>query len=315
MTKVVHVQAPARLHFGMFGPGPQRNRQFGGVGMMVSSPGVELEFTAAERLSSEGPLAERAEMCLRRAARLLGFPEPKIALRIRHVPEEHTGLGAGTQLHLAITAGLLEFLGLPLPEPALLAQAAGRGSRSAVGTYGFLYGGLIVDGGKGAEQTLGTLVARHNVPPGWRVVLVRTGSAQGRAGSSEQQAFRELPPTPARESEHLRAIVMKRMLPALERGDCDDFGEAVYEFGMAAGALFAPVQGGPFASTEIAQLVHRIREWGVSGVGQSSWGPTVFAIGSGQQQAEELQHRLKEYGVQEQDIILAEPDNVGARIG
>jgi predicted sugar kinase len=38
------------------------------------------------------------------------------------------------------------------------------------------------------------------------------------------------------------------------------------------------VQGGEYASAEIADLIADVRACGVRGVGQSSWGPTVFAV-------------------------------------
>ena len=68
------------------------------------------------------------------------------------------------------------------------------------------------------------------------------------------------------------------MLPAIERADCSAFGDALYEFGRLAGECFAAAQGGPFANAFNERLVEAIRGYGVAGVGQSSWGPTVFAV-------------------------------------
>ena len=159
-----------------------------------------------------------------------------------------------------------------------LAASVGRGRRSAVGTHGFLHGGLIVDAGKESGQTLGTLSERVAVPDDWRFVLVTKGSQRGLSGETEADAFTRLPPVPGEVTQELWRLTDDEMLPAVKRADCAAFGEAVYHFGRFAGECFAAVQGGPFASDEIGRLVDAIRDHGVDGVGQSSWGPTVFAI-------------------------------------
>jgi predicted sugar kinase len=52
----------------------------------------------------------------------------------------------------------------------------------------------------------------------------------------------------------------------------------VYELNARVGDAFAPAQGGRYASAAVADCVTRLRAAGVRGVGQSSWGPTVFAV-------------------------------------
>jgi predicted sugar kinase len=42
--------------------------------------------------------------------------------------------------------------------------------------------------------------------------------------------------------------------------------------------VFAAAQGGTYSSMRVAELVGFIRRQGVAGVGQSSWGPGVFAV-------------------------------------
>src|SRR5262249_56077258 len=61
-------------------------------------------------------------------------------------------------------------------------------------------------------------------------------------------------------------------------GGWDACGGGVQEFNGRAGEPFAAAQGGPYASSEIADLIAEVRRAGVRGVGQSSWGPTVFAV-------------------------------------
>jgi predicted sugar kinase len=101
------------------------------------------------------------------------------------------------------------------------------------------------------------------------------------------------------------------MLPAVRSGDCSRSGEAIYQFGRLAGQCFSAAQGGPFASRAIADLVAKIRDFGVAGVGQSSWGPTVFAVTKNDAEASQLKRNLDE-SMREYEVIVSAPSNTGA---
>jgi len=60
MIEAIHVRTPCRLHFGMFSFGHADKPQFGGVGVMVDPPAVEIAITPAERFSVSGSHRERA---------------------------------------------------------------------------------------------------------------------------------------------------------------------------------------------------------------------------------------------------------------
>jgi beta-ribofuranosylaminobenzene 5'-phosphate synthase len=113
------------------------------------------------------------------------------------------------------------------------------------------------------------------------------------SGESELQAFRELPPPPLREVEHVAHLVLMSLLPALVDGDLEAFGEAISTIQQINGSWFAPAQGGTFASGVSTELIESMREWGAAGVGQSSWGPAVYAITDGDDRAAELASRAR----------------------
>jgi beta-ribofuranosylaminobenzene 5'-phosphate synthase len=313
--KAICVRAPSRLHFGMFSFGHSNRAQFGGVGVMVEPPAVEVKISPRNRLLVHGSMTDRARKIIQSLTAKWDLPAlPSIEIDVQ-APPHHTGLGVGTQLSLAIAAGLRAYLQLPEMFAEELALSVGRGLRSAVGTFGFAHGGLIVDTGKGPGQPIGTLAKRAALPRDWRFVLVRNLQGLGLAGSTEAIAFSKLAPVPEEISRELWSITTEEMLPAVERADCEQFGEAVYRFGCLAGECFSAEQGGPFASVEIRRLVELIREVGVSGAGQSSWGPTVFAIAADEQEAEELVEalRMRGYGP-EYETVVARPNNSGALI-
>jgi beta-RFAP synthase len=237
---------------------------------------------------------------------------PPCSITVRS-PRDHTGVGVGTQLNLAIATGLRQFLHLPDMSLAEISADVGRGARSAVGTYGFQLGGLIVDAGKEPGQPLGKLSTRAALPDAWRFVLFCRPDERGLAGTNESKAFERLQPVPEAVTRKLWAITNDEMLPGVEHSDCRKFGDAVYRFGRLAGECFAAVQGGPFAIVEIEQLVETIREFGVPGTGQSSWGPTVFAVTADDAEAAQLIDwvRGRSAGI-EYEVVVARPNNCGA---
>lgn len=313
MPGAVHIVAPSRLHFGMFSFGRAGVRQFGGVGAAIDAPALRLTIAPHDRLEAAGPRAARALEFARRAIAFWRLPdEPRCRIEIEAAPPEHAGMGSGTQLALAVAAGLNAFLDRP-PLPAEdLARAVGRGARSAVGLHGFARGGLLVEAGKSRPDEVSPLVARVELPSAWRFVLVVPRRAAGLSGEAERRAFERLPPVPADVTDRLAGEALLDLLPAAVAGDFAAFAVSLHRFNRLAGECFSAAQGGPFLR---ADLVDLLRGWGVRGVGQSSWGPTVFALQPDRESAEQLVARLRnEPTAADCDFFVAAPDNRGARI-
>ena len=313
MTKAVRVRTPCRLHFGMFGFGSPDRAQFGGVGAMIEPPNVVVEILPACGFVVHGSLADRTRQAVELLVerwKLRSFPACRISVCS---PRDHTGLGVGTQLSLAVAFGLRRFLNLSQLSLEQMAAEVGRGNRSAVGTYGFRQGGVIVDAGKEPRQTLGQFAVRVALPEAWRFVLLCQPGERGLAGSSEAKAFERLKTVPEEVTRKLWQITNDEILPAIDRSDCSMFGDAVYRFGRLAGDCFAAVQNGPFASAEIERLVNSIRDFGVPGAGQSSWGPTVFAVTDGDDEAQRLIEWVRgRSGGTRYEFTIARPNNCGA---
>jgi beta-RFAP synthase len=243
---------------------------------MIDAPGVVVAAKPADSWQVEGMLASRAQECAMRYSQSL----PETARRpyqvlVERAPAVHTGLGVGTQLGLAVAKALAVAGGEDGAPSTDLAVRVGRGERSAVGVHGFDRGGLIVDCGKAPGQQLSPLV-EHVVPPsGWRVVLFSLPGTSEWHGARERLAF-----AMARrgDPDALRSLALTVLVPAARAGDLVAFGDAVHEFNRQAGAPFAEAQGGPYASAAIGDLIAGVRAAGIRGVGQSSWGPTVFAV-------------------------------------
>lgn len=159
-----------------------------------------------------------------------------------------------------------------------LATSVGRGERSAIGTHGFVLGGLLVDAGKDANQRIAPLECRLAVPEAWRFVLIRPSLAEGLSGDLERNAFASIPKDDPQRARLLESELQQRMLPALERADFASFSDSLFRFGYEAGMNFSSCQGGPYNGPQLEAIVDAVRNQGVRGVGQSSWGPTLFAL-------------------------------------
>jgi beta-RFAP synthase len=301
------VRTGSRLHLGLLSlPAdgerwPDRNgtprfvaRRYGGVGLMLDAPGIVLRAEPAKEWVAEGPLAGRVVAFARRVLASAGEAD-LVPLRfvVESAAREHVGLGAGTQLALAVAKAIAASAGIER-SAAEMARLVGRGGRSALGVHGFAQGGFLVEAGKPSGRDLSPLVARMDWPADWQVVAAVPEAPPGRHGGDEKAAFERLSASAA-DSEALCRLVLLGMLPALAEGDLEAFGEAVFDFNARVGEWFAPEQGGTYASAPVAEFVEFFRRQGVRGAGQSSWGPGVFAFVGDEEAARDLARRAQAF--------------------
>jgi beta-ribofuranosylaminobenzene 5'-phosphate synthase len=286
------VEAPARLHFGVLDLRGACGRWFGGIGAAAPAPTLVLSVEPADLLETHGSDAARAAEFARR---FLDYHQIRggATVHVHRSLPVHAGLGSGTQLALAVARALAETYGVE-SEAAALARAVGRARRSAIGTWTFAAGGLVVDGGRHPDRDAGgPLIARLPFPASWRCVVAVPDAAPAINGAEEAAVFAQLPPPPAGEVERVAHRVLMALLPALADGDLPGFGAALSEVQTITGRWFAPAQGGIFAPGPSADLVRQMGEWGAFGVGQSSWGPAVYGIVEGEETAQGLADRVR----------------------
>jgi beta-ribofuranosylaminobenzene 5'-phosphate synthase len=86
---------------------------------------------------------------------------------------------------------------------------------------------------------------------------------------------------------------LMQALPALAEHDLLAFGAAIRELQEKTGDYFAPVQGGRYASPHVAEALKYLAMQGAVCYGQSSWGPTGFAIFSNELEANTYLAKLR----------------------
>jgi beta-RFAP synthase len=284
----VRVSVPARLHVGFLDLHGGLGRRFGSLGISLDAPETRVRLRRADVLAVEGPDASRAQAYLETLVAHFGL-DAGMRLEIESAIPEHVGLGSGTQLSLAIGIACCRLHGLEA-DARTLAALLDRGLRSSIGIASFERGGVILDGGRGEADRPPPVIARLPFPDAWRVLLVYDDTRRGLHGAAETDAFRSLPPFAPERAADLCRLVLMAMLPALAEQDLDRFGAGLAELQRAIGDYFAPAQGARYTSPVVAEVLRWLESEGVHGIGQTSWGPTGFAILGSESDAARLLH-------------------------
>ncbi|MCK9607238.1 MAG: GHMP kinase [Methylomonas sp.] len=309
----VTVLAPARLHMGFIDLSGALGRHFGSIGLALNDINTHLTITPAPSLTVNGPCAKRALKAARQLCQLLKLSE-NIQIDLSSAIPEHIGLGSGTQMSLAIGAGLSGFynLGLSVRDIAKLTY---RGARSGIGIGVFEQGGLVVDGGRGPDTETPPLLSQMTVPAEWRFILAFDQRGQGLHGEQEVSAFKQLPPFPRSEAERLCYLLLMQALPAVAERNLSLFGEVITELQATVGRHFSPVQGGIFTSPEVAAAMNWLQQQGAVALGQTSWGPTGFCAVDTQELADSLLIALQSRFTSEHLCFkVASARNTGAEV-
>ncbi|MGH7351319.1 MAG: beta-ribofuranosylaminobenzene 5'-phosphate synthase family protein, partial [Candidatus Methylomirabilales bacterium] len=204
----------------------------------------------------------------------------------------HVGLGSGTQLSLAVAMAVARLFKLDVTL-AELARLTGRGRRSGIGVTAFARGGFILDSGGGKVSDIPTVIFRHPFPEEWRFVVVIPHGGGALHGAPEEEAFGRLASPPQEEVAAVCHLVLMQLLPSLIEKDLGFFGQALTAIQRIIGRWFAPIQGGTYATAMAEDILALMAAEGAVGVGQSSWGPTLYGLVGGSERAQQLAERLR----------------------
>ncbi len=295
-STAVTITTGARLHFGLF----DVRAPFGGIGMMIDHPRTTVTASHADEFEIAPVSVERVYSLAQRLARFLpathvnnGLPRAKVT--INAVADSHCGLGSGTQLALATSQSLAQLFSITCSRHELVQDIASRGRRSSIGSIGFFEGGLIIEDGAVQEYEGDDTWRRVLLPDSWRVVIAcPPQDASLICGDAEGAAFASLAGASASERESLKRLGEK-IVSSGEAGQFEAFSVAVTQFNQQSGDLFSEQQGGCYNGPLVAKLAERMKQAGVRGYGQSSWGPTVFGFCEDDESADAVRNQLADY--------------------
>lgn len=275
----VTVETGCRLHLGFTSLSPDLGRCCGSIGVSLDRPSTSITLEESDELAVVGGEREPVRAVVRRFSTAYGV-EPNVRITVREHIHEHVGLGSGTQLALAVGAGLAAMCGMDV-DVRDLARELHRGRRSGIGIAAFTLGGVVIDAGVPASASAGvavpTVVWRHDLPSDWCFVVAVPAGGPGLSGRGEEGVFAGLTPS-VRISEEVCRLTQLQFMPALVEGDIEVFGRALTAIDRSTGRYFADVQSGAYSHEDMSATVAEMLRAGAYGAGQSSWGPAVYGL-------------------------------------
>jgi beta-ribofuranosylaminobenzene 5'-phosphate synthase len=281
---MTRVSVGARLHFGFQNLSLAHRRLYGGIGTALAEPHLVVRATRGDTVACDDAAARPY---VETAVEHLDVPGATVT--VEEAVPRHAGLGSGTRLALASLVAIAGVYDRKV-DPRAAAPALGRGGRSGVGVATFERGGFVVDAGhpselftsappERGEWSVPPVVARHDLPGAWRFVLAVPGTESGPSGADEDASMRSVVESADPGiADDIARLLTQRLLPAAATGDRSAFGAAVARLGRLNGAWYADEQGGVYRPPAGAVLDRLSDEPAVAGAGQSSWGPTVYAL-------------------------------------
>ncbi len=138
--KHIKIEANSRLHMGFISLNSSLPFSYGGVGISISGQPTIVTIKKSKKFQSNLPKNI--------TNRILNFLRSKklhtmIKIDCMHCPENHIGLGSGTQLILSVEELIAEFYKLDI-SPNIF----NRKFRSGIGMNSYTKGGFIVDAPK-----------------------------------------------------------------------------------------------------------------------------------------------------------------------
>lgn len=287
----IYIEAPARLHLGFLDLEGSLGRRFGSLGLTIDEIATKIIVRRADEIEvsgdSSGRVLENAQkFCARKG--IAGGCQIEVVDQIL----DHSGLGSGTQLSLAIGTAITKLYDLNC-SCAEIAAILNRGARSGIGIGAFQQGGFLVDAGRNSDCLVPPIISRIQFPSNWRVILLFDLNHRGLYGKDEYTSFSALPSFSSQTASYLCRLVLMQVLPALGERNLDAFSKGIFEIQQCLGEFFASAQGGRYTSDSVGAAIAYLESLGIQGVGQSSWGPTGFAFVDSETQAHVLLRKLQ----------------------
>ncbi|MEM1675902.1 MAG: hypothetical protein QXL68_04930 [Desulfurococcaceae archaeon] len=320
----IFIKTPSRLHLGFYNFN-RENIAYGGIGLAIDNPNIELIISKNNRLEIVNETNIELNDVVEKIVNTLEISGFKLI--VKSAIPRHIGLGSTTQLLLAISYGLSKLYGLKYSVREL-AVKLGRGYVSGIGISVFEKGGLIIDSGRRLDnnilrevETIHDLplpIARYSLPRKWFFILI-TPRVSKRISDEFEKQFLE---KPFKIDDNLQcklyATLLLELIPSVIRRDIVGFGKALSKIQYITGEYFSKYQYGLFCCRESEEAVNIMLSKGVYGVGQSSWGPTVYGLVDNYSRAlkilRETLNELERRGIDVEYSFISRPLNRGFRV-
>lgn len=267
---MIKVEAGSRIHLGFIDPLGVLGRRWGSVGLYLNDPRLSMIVSKCDSIIVDGP--KWLEMLVEDVVGKLGINGLMVRC-LNYIPR-HVGLGSGTQtiLSIGLAASKLYDLDLTSRDIALIFN---RCTVSGAGYWLFQRGGLTIDGGKESDTDIPPLLFRADFPQEWMILLaIPTEEGIGLHGRIEFEALKRPDSGDPRETS---LIILMKLLPSVIEKNFQRFSQAIEEIDAMTSRFFETAQSGRYFKDSV-KVVELLRKIGVRGIGQSSWGPTIYGF-------------------------------------
>jgi len=299
----IKIDAGSRIHLGFIDPLGISGRRWGSVGLYLDQPKLSIIIERSDNLTIHGPrwLRDIAS----RVSEKLEVNGLKIICE-EYIPR-HIGLGSGTQTILSIGLAASRLYGLDYTLEEIV-EIFNRCKTSGAGYWLFQKGGLVIDGGRTSSTKIPPLLFRYDFPSEWKILLaIPTVEGLGLHSQVEEESFNKLNAASLKDSS---SIILMKLLPSIIEKDFSKFSEAVEELDNLTSCFFKDIQSGSYHPLS-KKIVELMKNLGVQGIGQSSWGPTIYGFVR-KDEVEYMARRLKPVDIFR--YLFTDARNYGAQV-
>jgi len=306
MNKRIEIISGARLHITLIDMnGSVSQRVDGGLGIVLEHPRINLSagkrndneinlVYAKENLSENNELLEGVSRTLKKLQKTYSLGGVNVSFK--ELIPVHAGFGSKTQILLSSSYAFLKLYGYEFNNREL-GKLIGRGGTSGIGIEAFNNGGLIVDCGhnfndkkkefnpssKSTNISPPPLVGQYQFPD-WPVLIVTPKKGIKIHGMLEKKLFDKVCPIPISDVEKCAYVAMMMTIPSVIEENFNIFTKSI--------EIFQTLRWKKFEIESQSLIVRKtmdfLSEIGLSGIGMSSWGATVFAFGNPLKEAPDL---------------------------
>lgn len=323
---MIEIKSPARLHFGQLDLNGDIGRIYGGSGVGIKEPYCKMKFKKSNKIIVKGKKSKEVKKTLEKLVVILREKNllnknNGVLVEVENILPFHSGLGSGTQIGLTLAEGINNLYNLNLDKFKIAELVDRKHSRSAIGFGVFYFGGFIADGGRITEEKendnyLPPILFKEKIPEDWYfIIIIPSLDKEKMAGKKEIKTFKELEKmnieTSAENCHHL----LLGMLPALKEKNLKTFSYHLNRIEDNVGDYFSEIQSGKYTSKYAQEIIAFLEANDVLGRGQSSWGPSLYALFANKKRAKKIKDDiLTKFKTKINKIYITSAANKGAEI-
>ena len=284
-NKTIIVTSPSRLHLGFYGMNNDYGYSFGSIGLAINAfhTVISAKKSVSNKFNITGKNLSLAKKFVKKY-----ISDDKFEINMLSKPNNHIGLGSGTQASLCLVRALSLFSDAKLSQEQLI-EISNRGRRSGIGIGAFYNGGFIIDGCK-KDNEFPHILYNVKFPRKWHVILINDKSIKGTSGLTEEKFFKASLDyyNHKKLSNELTNILLRGLFPAILYNDFDNFSKCLHEFQKNTSKFYFKNQKKFFLSDDIDKVMKYVLKSGYPGIGQSSWGPISYIFMRSKNEAKDL---------------------------